>query len=311
RVDARLRPEEGPPGHHDREVEGLPGEDQGPALGRMARDAGARDRRQARRGAGEVRAPQGRRQPRRGRAGRRREALQPRRPRQAAPAGEQGRRPEGEPSRRSAAGDDAPGRRRDGAERVRPRQPQQHRREGPRQFLAILSPDKREPFKEGSGRLELAQRIASKDNPLTARVMANRVWGYHFGASIVRTPSDFGFRSEAPTHPELLDWLALRFVEQGWSLKKLHKLMMTSAAWQQRSDDLAEYKDKDPDNRLVWKVARTRLDFEAMRDSILWASGQIDLTMGGRSVALSENPTAKQKQQAETIVNTVGDPTQE
>ena len=181
----------------------------------------------------------------------------------------------------------------------------------PRQFLAILSPDKREPFKEGSGRLELAQRIASKDNPLTARVMANRVWGYHFGAAIVRTPSDFGFRSEPPTHPELLDWLALRFVEGGWSIKKLHKLMMTSAAWQQRSDDVAAYKEKDPDNRLVWKVARQRLDFEGMRDSVLWASGQIDLAMGGRSVQLSENPTSKQKQQAETIVNTVGDPTQE
>jgi hypothetical protein len=181
----------------------------------------------------------------------------------------------------------------------------------PRQFLAILSPDKREPFREGSGRLELAQRIASKDNPLTARVMVNRVWGYHFGGAIVRTPSDFGFRSDPPTHPELLDWLALRFIENGWSLKKLHKLMMTSAAWQQRSDDLAAYKEKDPDNRLIWKVARQRLDFEAMRDSVLWASGQIDLAMGGRSVPLSENPTGKQKQQAETIVNTVGDPTQE
>ncbi|MBI3857518.1 MAG: DUF1553 domain-containing protein, partial [Planctomycetes bacterium] len=181
----------------------------------------------------------------------------------------------------------------------------------PRQFLAILSQEKREPFKEGSGRLELAQLIASKDNPLTARVMANRVWGYHFGGAIVRTPSDFGFRSEPPTHPELLDWLAIRFVEGGWSVKKLHKLMLTSAAWQQRSDDVAGYKEKDPDNRFVWKFSRQRLDFEGMRDSVLWASGQLDLAMGGRSVQLSENPTSKQKQQAETIVNTVGDPTQE
>src|SRR6185295_6782289 len=181
----------------------------------------------------------------------------------------------------------------------------------PRQFLAVLSPDAREPFKEGSGRLELARLIASKDNPLTARVMANRIWSYHFGAGIVRTPSDFGFRSDPPTHPELLDWLAIRFVEGGWSLKKLHKLILTTAAWQQRSDDVAAYKEKDPDNRYVWKFSRQRLDFEAMRDSILAVSGQIDLTMGGRSVQLSENPTSKQKQQAETIVNTVGDPTQE
>ncbi|MBV8879979.1 MAG: PSD1 domain-containing protein [Planctomycetaceae bacterium] len=181
----------------------------------------------------------------------------------------------------------------------------------PRQFLAILSPENRQPFKDGSGRLELARSIASKDNPLTARVLVNRLWGYHFGAAIVRTPSDFGLRSDAPTHPELLDWLALRFVEGGWSIKKMHKLILTSAAWQQRSDDVAAYKEKDPENRLVWKCSRQRLDFEAMRDSVLAVSGQIDLTMGGRSVELSENPTSKKKMQAETIINTVGDPTQE
>ncbi|HZE96736.1 MAG TPA: PSD1 and planctomycete cytochrome C domain-containing protein [Planctomycetota bacterium] len=181
----------------------------------------------------------------------------------------------------------------------------------PRQFLAILSPDQRAPFKDGSGRLELARAIASKDNPLTARVMVNRLWGYHFGGAIVRTPSDFGLRSDAPTHPELLDWLALRFVEGGWSIKKMHKLMLMTSAWQQRSDDVVVYKEKDPDNRLIWKFARQRLDFEAMRDSVLAVSGQLDPTMGGRSVQLSENPTSKQKMQAETIVNTVGDPTQE
>jgi hypothetical protein len=180
-----------------------------------------------------------------------------------------------------------------------------------RQFLSILSPDSRQPFKEGSGRLELARAIASKDNPLTARVMVNRVWAQHFGGGIVRTPSDFGFRSDPPTHPELLDWLAIRFVEGGWSLKKLHAMILKSAAWQQRSDDVASTKDKDPDNRLVWKFSRQRLDFEAMRDSVLAVSGLLDPTMGGRSVQLSENPTAKQKQQAETIINNAGDPTQE
>ncbi|HLY72864.1 MAG TPA: PSD1 and planctomycete cytochrome C domain-containing protein [Planctomycetota bacterium] len=181
----------------------------------------------------------------------------------------------------------------------------------PRQFLAILSPEQRQPFKDGSGRLELARAIASKDNPLTARVLVNRVWGYHFGAAIVRTPSDFGLRSDPPTHPELLDWLALRFIEGGWSIKKLHKLIMTSAAWQQRSDDLPAFREKDPENRFVWKCSRQRLDFEAMRDSILAVSGQMDLAMGGRPVELSENPTSKKKMQAETIINTVGDPTQE
>src|SRR5262249_21693394 len=94
----------------------------------------------------------------------------------------------------------------------------------PRQFLAILSGPDRKPFTQGSGRLELAQSIASKDNPLTARVFVNRVWLHHFGYGLVRTPSDFGLRGELPTHPELLDWLATRFIKDGWSVKKLHRL---------------------------------------------------------------------------------------
>ena len=98
----------------------------------------------------------------------------------------------------------------------------------PRQFLEMLSPD-RKPFAKGSGRLELAQSIASKDNPLTARVMVNRVWMHHFGKGIVATPGDFGLRGEPPTHPELLDWLASEFVEGGWSVKQLHRLIVLSA----------------------------------------------------------------------------------
>ena len=160
-------------------------------------------------------------------------------------------------------------------------------KEVPRQFLQVLSGEKREPFKEGSGRLELAKAIASPNNPLTARVMVNRVWGWHFGQGFVRTPSDFGVRSEPPTHPELLDYLALRFVEDGWSLKKLHRRIMLSAVYQQTSDfNPAAYK-ADPDNSLLWRMNRRRLDFESMRDSLLSVSGKLDRTIGGRPVDIT------------------------
>src|SRR5205085_6285700 len=107
--------------------------------------------------------------------------------------------------------------------------------EVPRQFVEILAGEKRQPFARGSGRLELAEAIASKDNPLTARVFVNRLWLHHFGAGLVRTPSDFGTRSEPPTHPELLDWMSRYFMDNGWSVKKMHRLIMLSAVYQQRS----------------------------------------------------------------------------
>src|SRR5207249_918801 len=94
--------------------------------------------------------------------------------------------------------------------------------EVPRQFLAVLAGEQRQPFRDGSGRLELARAITSRENGLTARVMVNRIWQYHFGAGLVRTPSDFGLRSEPPTHPQLLDYLAWRFMQEGWSIKQLH-----------------------------------------------------------------------------------------
>jgi hypothetical protein len=162
----------------------------------------------------------------------------------------------------------------------------------PRQFPAILSPDDRKPFLHGSGRLELAKAIASKDNPLTARVIVNRVWQHHFGFGLVRSAGDFGTRGEPPTHPELLDWLALRFVnDDGWSLKKLHRRIMLSATYQQASasvDPIA--RAKDPENRLLSHQNARRLDLEAMRDSLLMASGQLDLTVGGRSVDILAEP---------------------
>src|SRR5439155_3499865 len=126
--------------------------------------------------------------------------------------------------------------------------------EVPRQFLLCLAGDKRQPFKQGSGRLELAQAIASKDNPLTARVLVNRVWLHHFGVGLVRTPSDFGTRSDPPTHPVLLDWLAATFIDEGWSLKKLHRMILTSSTYQQSSAARPECEAIDAENRLLWRM---------------------------------------------------------
>jgi hypothetical protein len=160
----------------------------------------------------------------------------------------------------------------------------------PRQFLSALAGDNRKPFKEGSGRLELAKTIASKDNPLTARVFVNRVWLEHFGKALVRTPSDFGVRGDRPTHPELLDYLAVQFMENGWSIKKLQKTIMLSAVYQQSSQASPEALQNDAENRWLSHQNRQRLDFEAMRDSLLFASGQLDTSLGGRSVDILTQP---------------------
>jgi hypothetical protein len=155
----------------------------------------------------------------------------------------------------------------------------------PRRFLECVSGPDRKPFTDGSGRLELARAIASKDNPLTARVMVNRVWLNHFGAGLVRTPSDFGVRCDPPAHPELLDWLALRFMDGNWSVKNLHRLIMNSATYQQASDGRdPAYATADPENTLLWRMSRRRLDFEAMRDTFLAVAGQLDRTAGGKPV---------------------------
>jgi hypothetical protein len=154
----------------------------------------------------------------------------------------------------------------------------------PRRFPEVLTGAKRKPFTQGSGRLELAQAIVDRDNPLTARVLVNRVWLHHVGAGLVRTPSDFGLRSEPPSHPELLDFLARWFIDNDWSIKKLHRLILLSAAYQQKSDDRPECAAVDPENRLIWKMNRRRLDFESLRDSLLAVSGQLDRTIGGPSV---------------------------
>jgi hypothetical protein len=167
--------------------------------------------------------------------------------------------------------------------------------EVPREFLEVIAGPKRQPFQKGSGRLELAQAMASRDNPLTARVMVNRVWLHHFGAGLVRTPSDFGLRSDPPTHPELLDYLAGYFMDQGWSLKKLHRLILLSNTYRQSNDGEARFAQSDPDNRLLWKMNRQRLDFEEMRDSLLAVSGKLDLSEGGHSVDLIGEPFSQRR----------------
>jgi Protein of unknown function (DUF1553)/Protein of unknown function (DUF1549)/Planctomycete cytochrome C len=159
----------------------------------------------------------------------------------------------------------------------------------PRQAPEISTPN-RKPFTEGSGRLELARVIASAENPLTARVFVNRVWLGHFGHGLVRTPSDFGVRSDAPVHPELLDWLASTFVKDGWSTKRLHKRIMLSATYQQSSATSEAAYKTDPENQLLARQNRRRLDFESLRDSLLFASGKLDLTAGGKPVDLFKAP---------------------
>lgn len=158
----------------------------------------------------------------------------------------------------------------------------------PRQFLTVLSRETPTPFRQGSGRLELARAVASPENPLTARVIVNRVWLHHFGAGLVRTPGDFGVRGDPPTHPELLDYLASHFMADGWSLKRLHRAVMLSAVYRQSSDAAgAEAATRiDPENRLLWRMTRRRLDWEELRDSLLAVCGDLDSTTGGPAVDL-------------------------
>jgi hypothetical protein len=165
----------------------------------------------------------------------------------------------------------------------------------PRRFLRVLAGPDATPFREGSGRLELAQAIADARNPLTARVLVNRVWHWHFGKGLVTTPSDFGLRSDPPSHPELLDYLAAQFLADGWSIKALHRRIMLSRAYQRSSAPRPDAARKDPENRLVWRFNPQRLDFEAMRDSILAVSGDLDRAIGGRPVAITEAPFAPRR----------------
>jgi hypothetical protein len=162
--------------------------------------------------------------------------------------------------------------------------------EVPRRFIEVISSPNRVPFTNGSGRLELARAIASPVNPLTARVFVNRVWMHHFGEGLVRTAGDFGVRTEPPVQQPLLDYLAASFMEKGWSTKFLHKIILLSATYQQTSDAPPESLRIDPDNRFLTRMNRQRLDFEALRDTLLAVSGKLDFKLGGIPVDLQTEP---------------------
>jgi hypothetical protein len=159
----------------------------------------------------------------------------------------------------------------------------------PRHFLSVLS-NGDNTFKQGSGRLELADRIFSDAAPLSARVIVNRVWDWHFGRPIVASPSDFGVQGEKPSDPQLLDDLATRFIAHGWSIKWLNKEIMLSAAYQQSSKPRPDAEKVDQLNTLLWRMNPRRLDVESYRDSLLRSAGRLDTTMYGPSDDV-ESPT--------------------
>jgi len=150
-----------------------------------------------------------------------------------------------------------------------------------RRLPRILSETESRELTEGSGRLQLARWLTKADHPLTSRVMANRIWQWHFGQGLVRSPDNFGRLGERPTHPALLDWLANEFSTRGWSMKSMHRLMLTSATYQQSTEFNAGAALADPENRLLWRFHRQRMDVEVLRDSLLAISGQLDETNGG------------------------------
>lgn len=165
----------------------------------------------------------------------------------------------------------------------------------PRRFLRLLADEGTTSFQQGSGRLELAQALVSSQNPLTARVIVNRIWQQHFGAGLVRTPSNFGIVGEKPSHPELLDWLAAEFSgidapqspspTKAWSLKRLHRLIVMSATYRQGSQMNSAAFATDGDNRLLWRTSPRRMDVEAWRDALLSVSGELETQLGGPPVS--------------------------
>jgi hypothetical protein len=160
----------------------------------------------------------------------------------------------------------------------------------PRHFPQVIAGEHQPKITKGSGRKELADWIASKDNPLTARVIVNRIWQGHFGDGIVHSANNFGKLGTLPTHPELLDYLAYQFMQKGWSIKQLHREIMLSAAYQQSSEAEPATQKADPDNLLLGKMNRRRLDAEEIRDSMLAVTDRLDKTMGGVAVRDIDTP---------------------
>jgi cytochrome c553 len=158
----------------------------------------------------------------------------------------------------------------------------------PRRFLKVLAGEDPPRFQQGSGRLELADAIVSSENPLAARVMVNRIWQHHFGRGLVGTPDNFGALGEPPTHPELLDYLARRFIESGWSIKAMHREIMLSATYQLSTERDESNRQIDADNRYLWRMNRRRLDVESWRDALLTVSGRLDPRLDGPSTNLAD-----------------------
>ena len=160
--------------------------------------------------------------------------------------------------------------------------------------LGILLPDgtPETPIQTEKPRLKLAEWIADPANPLTARVMVNRIWQYHFGRGIVATPNDFGRMGMRPSHPELLDWLASRFIEGGWKLKPIHRMILLSSAYQQSSLSPMEKAatEKDSDDALLWKFNHRRLEAEEIRDAMLAVSARLNLKAGGPGFMVPIDP---------------------
>ena len=189
-----------------------------------------------------------------------------------------------------------------------------------RRFLTVLSPsDAPKRFRKGSGRLELARSITTEAAPLAARVIVNRIWLAHFGQGLVTTPSNFGQQGNRPSHPKLLDDLAARFIAGGWSIKKLHREILTSATWRQSTSASKEAQQRDPSNQWLSHMNRKRLDFEAWRDAMLFVSRDLDLQGGGPSKLLSDKTnhrrtlyaTVHRREMSKTLqIHDFPDPTQ-
>ena len=158
----------------------------------------------------------------------------------------------------------------------------------PRRFLTAISAPDAAPFSDGSGRLELANAIANRNNPLTGRVAVNRIWMHLFDRGLVDSPSDFGVRTDPPTNPQLLDYLTVSFMDNQWSMKSLIRQIVSSETWQQKSDHRLDAEAVDPENRLFARMNRTRLDFEAQRDAALAVSNRLDQTVGGPSADITK-----------------------
>ena len=156
-------------------------------------------------------------------------------------------------------------------------------------FLSTLGSMAPDAFATHPPRKALALSIVSPDNPLTPRVVVNWVWKHHFGKGLVRTPDDFGTRGAPPTHPQLLDFLAQGLLDDDWSLKGLHRRLVLSQTYAQASMERSQARGKDPDNRLWWRMPRRRLSLESMRDAMLSASGELDLSMGGKPFDMMTN----------------------